>query len=106
MDQYNKEASRLLFQYYNPGYNPSSRSTLRQIDLHEQYVKGAKTYVIDHIVHCTNAGLNTTRIICGRGAHSEDGESKLRPAILEILRENGFTGAVHSQGGAIKVHLK
>lgn len=51
------------------------------------------------------AGVGRTRIITGRGNHSEGGVAKIKPEVQRYLREQGISVQETSQGGAMEIEL-
>lgn len=102
MAWHNELAVWEIFNHYNPNYASGPRS-LQQIDLHGLYVKEALKKVEDHIKLCVARRIRRTDIIVGRGLHSPNATSRLRPAVLlllesvqgvEIDKKNGDNGSI------------
>ncbi|KZV74404.1 hypothetical protein PENSPDRAFT_204468 [Peniophora sp. CONT] len=88
----NDEAGKILFDAHNPelvGPRARLRNEMR-IDLHLQYRSAAVDYVKSYATSARAQGLNKLIFIVGKGLHSEDNISKLRPLVLDALKSLGM----------------
>lgn len=60
---------------------------LGQIDLHQLTVKEATTHVKRVLQQARELGNTEIRLIVGQGRHSKDGDAKLKPAMLNLMRK-------------------
>ena len=67
----------------------AGQSARTEIDLHGMYVGEAISVVSRTVAGLKAAGGGRFHLITGRGKHSSDGRARLRPAVVEWLRENG-----------------
>lgn len=77
-------AAQKIFEKNNAMYGASKRE-LGRVDLHGLRVSEAETIVEKHIYNCKLANVTRTRIVTGRGLHSDGGQPRLKPAILAML---------------------
>lgn len=61
--------------------------------------------VEDHLLACRERGITRTRIITGRGLHSEGGVAKIKPEVERLMHSQGIHVTESSQGGAMEVEL-
>ncbi|KZV60621.1 hypothetical protein PENSPDRAFT_694110 [Peniophora sp. CONT] len=88
----NDEASKILFDALNPEF-VGPQATLyndMRVDLHLQYRAHAVGYVKNYITFARDQGLDRIIFIVGRGLHSHDNVSKLRPIVLDALNSLGL----------------
>ncbi|KAI5120271.1 hypothetical protein M0805_004607 [Coniferiporia weirii] len=106
--RYNALAATEIFAYYNPGYSSISTSPpLVRCDLHGLHVEEALEYARDHLVRCHEIGLAKTMLIVGVGNHSRGGVAKIKPAVIQMLKNrHDLTANVHeTNGGCIIVEF-
>ncbi|KAJ3081746.1 hypothetical protein HDU99_004788 [Rhizoclosmatium hyalinum] len=80
---YDARAKTLIFQYYN------STRNLNSIDLHGLFVPEATEVLQERIVECKANRVTRLEVITGRGVHSRDGISRLKPMVTAFCDENG-----------------
>ncbi|EJD07317.1 uncharacterized protein FOMMEDRAFT_16017 [Fomitiporia mediterranea MF3/22] len=94
--RYNALAAQEIFSANNPQYFTARR--LSKCDLHGLHVEEAMAYARDHLVACRAARADKTMLIVGRGSHSQQGGSRIRPAILSMLSgTGGIVAGVHEK---------
>ena len=79
-----------IFAHHNPARFDSAGEEIprRRCDVHGLYVSEARGCVKHFLETCMEKGLREVKVVTGKGIHSEGGEAKLKPAILEFLKEN------------------
>mmetsp|Transcript_15808 Transcript_15808/g.18450 ORF Transcript_15808/g.18450 Transcript_15808/m.18450 type:complete len:334 (+) Transcript_15808:80-1081(+) len=84
----NKEAAKAIFRSKNSGYGND------QMDLHGLYVKEAMDLVKDRLdlvdKDLRSGGLPSLTIITGAGHHSDNNKAKIKPQVIDLLRERGY----------------
>ncbi|TFY78428.1 hypothetical protein EWM64_g5582 [Hericium alpestre] len=80
---------------------------LGQVDLHGLKVKEAIQYVERCLTEARQRGDAEIQFIVGKGLHSADGTSKLKPAIEGVLKKQNLVTALHpGNAGMLVVQLK
>ena len=83
-----------------------------ELDLHGYYLEDALKKVREFLKQREDYHKKkkvSVIIITGKGAHSADGRSVLKPKVTTYLEENGYKGMFHEvkgNPGRIKVNLK
>ncbi|KAJ3011842.1 hypothetical protein HKX48_006623 [Thoreauomyces humboldtii] len=93
MDRYNDLASRAAILEHNSNAKASSSSDnsgTDQIDLHGLFVKEALAALDKHVDRCRRAGVARTRVVTGKGNHSQGGVARIRPAVDAWCRERNL----------------
>ncbi|KAG8958729.1 hypothetical protein FRC03_008850 [Tulasnella sp. 419] len=96
-DQYNRIAAYLIYQKHNPRNKPGL------IDLHELFVEEALERTEAAINRARQGGLNSLKIIVGKGNNSRNSVAKLKPAVEDWLRENGYKAQLHPKNNGMIV---
>lgn len=73
-----------------------------ELDLHMLTRQQAEIELYDFLQKCGELGFGKVRIITGRGLHSENRQSVLKPFVQEILKKEKlrFRDAKINEGGA------
>ena len=98
----------------DPTVNELRRMKVQEeLDLHSNTIDEASSAARAFLESSFNKGLRKVRIITGKGLHSPDGISVIRPQILHIVMNSGFVSsfdahpkAIDGGSGAIIVTLK
>ncbi|THG99662.1 hypothetical protein EW145_g7221 [Phellinidium pouzarii] len=104
--QYNAQAAQEIFASNNPRSSSSTRQ-LTRCDLHGLHIEEALQYAQNHLVNCRSAAVEKTMLIVGRGAHSQGGGARIKPAILQMMEgTGGVIASVHEKNeGCIVVEF-
>jgi len=93
-----------VYRLKNQGYGND------QMDLHGLTVNQAEAKVKERLdivdSDLTSGRLNVLTVIVGAGHHSEKGQPKIKPAIMELLRQRGYPVKVDDTGGQLFVYAK
>ncbi|KLO08681.1 Smr-domain-containing protein [Schizopora paradoxa] len=81
-------AAAEIYAHHNPTRFDSVgfRISSSRCDVHGLYVAEAREYVKRFLETCIEKSLREVKVVTGKGIHSEGGEAKLKPAILEFLK--------------------
>ncbi|KAF0979804.1 hypothetical protein FDP41_000957 [Naegleria fowleri] len=85
MKKYQLESAQTMFEHLN-----KDKGDL-EIDLHGQYVDNAMNFLRKRIEKLRSEKQNKLTIIYGAGNHSDEKGPKIKPAVLEYLRNEGIT---------------
>ncbi|KAG2389578.1 hypothetical protein C9374_014138 [Naegleria lovaniensis] len=86
MKKYQLESAQTMFEHLNKDKGDF------EIDLHGQYVDNAMEFLRKRIEKLrTEKSSNKLTIIYGAGNHSDEKGPKIKPAVLEYLKEEGIT---------------
>jgi len=83
-EYYSEQAAEYVFRENN------TDSAADEIDLHGLYVKEAKWIVQRRIEQAVRTNQSHLKVIVGKGNHSANGISKLKPAIAELCEESNL----------------
>ncbi|KAI0393983.1 DUF1771-domain-containing protein [Xylariaceae sp. FL0594] len=100
-DDYNKQASDLIFSINNSGHHDPDT-----IDLHGQFVVEAETILRERIREDQSRGKAHLHVIVGKGNHSVDHVQRLKPAVEQLCRDMGLQYATEENEGRIYVNLR
>nr|CAG8437319.1 8762_t:CDS:2 [Entrophospora candida]CAG8438705.1 3851_t:CDS:2 [Entrophospora candida] len=84
MQEYNNKAAEIIFLENNKD------RPITELDLHGLFVKEAVEKTKLRIEQCELKGVSYLVIIVGKGKHSINGISKLRPAVLELIKKHNL----------------
>ncbi|KAL8769630.1 MAG: hypothetical protein Q9209_004427 [Squamulea sp. 1 TL-2023] len=102
MEQYNKQASDLIFRENNaPG-----RVEGDTIDLHGQFVEEAEDILEQRIRYAQSHGETHLHVIVGKGNHSYNHIQKIKPRVEQVCREQGLQYATEHNAGRIYINLQ
>ncbi|KAI1811133.1 DUF1771-domain-containing protein [Poronia punctata] len=101
-DDYNKQASDLIFALNNNGNNQETDT----IDLHGQFVVEAEAILRERIRADQSMGKTHLHVIVGRGNHSADHIQRLKPAVEQLCQELGLQYATEENDGRVYVNLQ
>ncbi|KAI0256071.1 hypothetical protein BJV78DRAFT_436544 [Lactifluus subvellereus] len=85
MDQLNTRAAEIIFKQKNKGRKQG------MVDFHGLYVHEAVRYAKQELESASRRDDGELRWIVGKGLHAEDGEPKIRPALVELCKKRGLT---------------
>ena len=90
MKKHHARAAKEIFGHHNPEYEVQPRvegGPAQRCDLHGLFVGEAKAVARKHLCRCKDAGIHEAVFITGWGKGSKDGEPKVKPAILALLKD-------------------
>ncbi|PCH43885.1 Smr-domain-containing protein [Wolfiporia cocos MD-104 SS10] len=96
-DRLNAEASEWIFAENNRDLAPG------EVDLHGLHVKEAITFTDREIKKARRRGDAKLRLIVGKGLHSPQGMAKLKPAIEEMMQENGLLAELDENNAGVLI---
>ncbi|KOS18562.1 Smr domain-containing protein [Escovopsis weberi] len=102
MADYNRQASEYIFRENNA----PDRVEEDCIDLHGQFVEEAERIVEARIMTDQDAGRTHLHVIVGKGNHSANHVTKIKPKVEEVCRRMGLNYHVEENAGRIYVNLQ
>ncbi|KAI5952410.1 hypothetical protein KGF54_003277 [Candida jiufengensis] len=96
-ENYSQQAAEYVFRENN------TDSASDEIDLHGLYVKEAEWIVKKRIEQCLNTNQSHLKVIVGKGLHSNNGISKLKPAIDKLCNESNLKHYIDSKNSGVLV---
>ena len=77
-----------------------------EVDLHGLYVREAVEKTTQAIANARTSGINPIKVVVGRGTHSKNHVSKMKPAIEELMQKENLRCKVDpSNAGQLIVYL-
>ena len=98
-----REGQMELFQQANQG-NPANKLDLHYLQTGEA-MRQLNTFVAERLAGLKKGGSEWVEVVTGKGNRSDNGRSRLKPAVINWLDQKGFQ---HSEvnPGCLKIHLK
>lgn len=90
VDAHNRTAMYATFLQYN--YKLSAKK--QQIDLHGLYARETQLLLPFVLYHCRHSGNKHVDIITGAGKHSYNRQSRLKPIVVQLVHQLGYTHSV------------
>lgn len=97
MEQLNAQAAQWIYAANNADSPPGT------IDVHGLYVKEALAKVDEVIAQAQAQNFPQLRIIVGKGIHSKDHVSHIRPAVEDLLRKYNVAAHIDPKNGGVLI---
>ncbi|KAI5965229.1 uncharacterized protein KGF55_001449 [Candida pseudojiufengensis] len=96
-ESYSEKAAEYVFRENN------TDSASDEIDLHGLYVKEAEWIVKKRINSCIQTNQSHLKVIVGKGLHSSNGISKLKPAIDQLCEESNLKHYIDPKNNGVLI---
>ncbi|KAI0256074.1 hypothetical protein BJV78DRAFT_1168995 [Lactifluus subvellereus] len=97
MDQLNMRAAEIIFKQKNKRLNEGT------VDFHGLHVYEAVRYAKQELESASRRDDEVVRFIVGKGLHAEDGEPKIRPALVELCKKRGLTYSLDPRNAGVLI---